>query len=144
MDARDFLALSRQLASATTEAAWRSAVSRAYYATFHVARLLMEDLQFAVPQADRAHAYLWLRLANCGEPGVQQAAYTMNELRGYRNRADYDLGRALRQALAQTQVQQAGRIIQILDALGKPTRGQIRDEMKKYERNVLKEITWPK
>jgi hypothetical protein len=57
---RDFLAIARQLASGSTEAEWRSAISRAYYATFHVARELLEDLSFAVPRADRAHVYLWL------------------------------------------------------------------------------------
>ena len=142
MDERDFLALAKLLASENTEAAWRSAVSRAYYAAFHVARRLMEDLQFAVPKADRAHAYLWLRLPNCGQPTVQQVAYALNDLRGYRNRADYEVGRTFRQALAQVQVQQADQIIRVLDGVDQKTRHQITDEMKNYERTVLKDVTW--
>jgi len=58
MTGRDFLALADQLASGGTEAEWRSAISRAYYAAFHVARELLQDLRFSVPHADRAHAYL--------------------------------------------------------------------------------------
>ena len=56
---RDYLSLARTLAGGMTEAEWRSASSRAYYAAFHVARLLLLDLGFRVPQADRAHGYLY-------------------------------------------------------------------------------------
>jgi hypothetical protein len=55
MNWRDFLSLATRLAAATTEADWRTAVSRAYYAAFHVARRLLTDLNFTVPRADRAH-----------------------------------------------------------------------------------------
>jgi uncharacterized protein (UPF0332 family) len=55
MNGRDFLPLATQLAGGTTEAEWRSAVSRAYYAAFHVARRLLSELGFTVPRADRAH-----------------------------------------------------------------------------------------
>ncbi|MGO9470234.1 MAG: hypothetical protein ACLQVF_39555 [Isosphaeraceae bacterium] len=36
MTGLDFLAVARQLAAVGTEAEWRSAISRAYYAAFHV------------------------------------------------------------------------------------------------------------
>jgi uncharacterized protein (UPF0332 family) len=101
MDAREFHTLAQQLSLAATEAAWRSAVSRAYYAVFHVARQLMEDLGFTVPRADRAYAYLWLRLANCGDPQVQQAGNALDDLQRDRNWADYDLKRPVRQMIAQ-------------------------------------------
>jgi hypothetical protein len=67
MNPRKFLSQARRLARANAEEDWRSAVSRAYYAAFHVARELMEGLGFTVPYADRAHGYLWLRLQNCGD-----------------------------------------------------------------------------
>jgi uncharacterized protein (UPF0332 family) len=142
MDERDFLVLARQLASATTQAAWPSSVSRAYYAAFHVAAHLLEALGFNLPKAERAHAYLWLRLANCSESSVQRAGHALNDLRGYGNRADYDLVRALRQPLAQTQVHEADRIIQLLDALNRQQQDKIRDGIREYERDVLKEVTW--
>jgi hypothetical protein len=55
MTGRDFLAVARRLVAEPTEADWRTAVSRAYYAAFRVARDLLESLSFRVPRADRAH-----------------------------------------------------------------------------------------
>jgi hypothetical protein len=135
--------LARRLASASTEPEWRSAVSRAYYAAFHVARQLLEDLGFRVPYADRAHAYLWLRLHNCGDPQVRLAGGELNGLRGSRNLADYDLRHPFRARIASHRVRAADRIIRLLDAARQePTRTQITDAMKAYERDVLKDITW--
>src|SRR5437870_13362662 len=91
MNGRDFLSVAKDLLTSPTEAAWRTSVSRAYYAAFYVARQLLEDLGFAVPRGERAHAYLWLRLSNCGEPRVQDAGRRLNTVRGQRNRADYDV-----------------------------------------------------
>src|SRR5438445_3393042 len=108
MNGRDFLTLASKLLAETTEAAWRSAVSRAYYAAFHEARQLLRDLGFVVPRADQAHAYLWLRLSNCGDPQVRLAGSDLNRLRRERNRADYDIDQTLGHAHALLQVQ-AGR-----------------------------------
>jgi uncharacterized protein (UPF0332 family) len=143
MNARDFLTLAQDLTGQSTEAAWRTAVSRAYYAAFHVARDLLEGLGFTVPHADPAHGYLWLRLANCGDPNVQQAGNRLNRLRGERNTADYDLTRSVVQATATALAQLAGAVIRVLDtATAGPTRTQITDEMKRYERDVLRTVTW--
>ena len=143
MNARDFLTLAQNLAIAGNEAAWRSAASRAYDAAFHVARELLEGLRFVVPRAERGHAYLWLRLSNCGDAHVQLAGRELNDLRGERNRADYDVTRSFLQAAARGHVRVAQRIIQILDsATVEPTWTAITDAMKVYERDVLKEVTW--
>jgi hypothetical protein len=45
MNWRDFLQLARRLSRGTAEADWRTAVSRAYYAAFHIARRLFADLK---------------------------------------------------------------------------------------------------
>ena len=143
MDEREFLALAQALAVMTSEAAWRSAVSRAYYAAFHVARHLMEGLGFRVPHADRGQGHLWLRLSNCGDARLQQVGVDLNTLRQERNRADYDLHRALRQNVAQARVQTAELVILALGAAAsEPTRSQARDEMIRYERDVLRDVTW--
>jgi uncharacterized protein (UPF0332 family) len=143
MSGREFLSLAMRLASGSTEAEWRSAISRAYYAAFHVARELLEDLGFAVARGDRAHAYLWRRLTNSGSPPVGLAGSELNALRGDRNAADYELHRPVTQGMAVLQSQLAGQIIQALDAASiEPTRTQITDAMKVYERDVLKDVTW--
>jgi len=143
MDARNFLTTADQLAQGATEADWRSAVSRAYYAVFHVARRLFTTCGFTVPRADRAHSYLWLRLCNSGDAVVQRAGADLNALRRLRNHADYDVDRPLPQATALAQAQNARRVLQALDAAAQvPLKTQITDAMKIYERDVLKDVTW--
>ncbi len=143
MNGRDFLSVAKGLIVGQTEAAWRSGVSRAYYAAFHVARQLMEDLGFTVPRADRAHGYLWLRLSNAGDPQVMSAGRELKILRDARNGADYEVNRYLAQATASVQIQAAEQLIQLLDAATvEPTRTTITDAMKIYERDVLKDVTW--
>ncbi len=143
MTGRDFLTVAKQLAAGGTEAEWRSAISRAYYAAFHVARELLEDLRFTVPHADRAHAYLSRRLANCGQARTQQGGAGLNALRGVRTQADYDLHRPVTAQLAALHVQIAEQIAQSLqDALQEPVRSQVTIAMRSYERDVLKEQTW--
>ena len=143
MDFRDFLNLATILVNGGTEADWRSAVSRAYYAAFHVARQLLDELSFVVPRADRAHGYLSLRLANAGLIDVEEAGNRLNALRRERNRADYDSHVFVSQAIARTHVRRAEEIIQALDAAAiEPVRSQITDAMKIYERDVLKDVTW--
>lgn len=66
------MAVAVQLAVGGTEGEWRSAISRAYYAAFDVARELLEDLRFSVPRADRGHIYLSRRLANRGDAPTQR------------------------------------------------------------------------
>ena len=142
MTGRDFLPLAHQLAAGGTEAAWRTAVSRAYYAAFHCARELLDNLGFRVPRADLAHKYLIFRLSNCGDTLIQQAAHDLDILRGLRNQADYDLQRLLRQVIVPSEVQRAERIIQALGAFHEPRRTQINNAIKIYERDVLKNVTW--
>lgn len=143
MNFRDYLALARTLASGATEAEWRSASSRAYYAAFHVARRLLLNLGFRVPQADRAHGHLWLRLSNAGHADTMTAGSRLGLLRRQRNWADYDDRRTITQTEAIQNVQEAKEIIQALDAAAiDPVRTQITDAMKIYERDVLKDVTW--
>jgi uncharacterized protein (UPF0332 family) len=143
MNWRDFLVLATRLAAAATEADWRTAVSRAYYAAFHVARRLLAEMNFTVPRADRAHQYLVFRLSNSGESAVEQAGRDLETLRRLRNRADYDETPALTQPQAAAAAQLAEGIIQVLDAVRQePARTRIRDAMIVYERDVLHDVTW--
>jgi uncharacterized protein (UPF0332 family) len=143
MNWRDFLALAARLAGGAAEADWRTAVSRAYYAVFHVARTLFSLLRLTVPRADRAHQYLVFRLSNCGEPAVEQAGRAMETLRRLRNRADYDEAPAVTQPQASAAVQVAQAVIQALDdARQEPARTRTTNAMIVYERDVLHDVTW--
>ena len=143
MNSRDFLNLADTLLQWPTEAAWRSAVSRAYYAAFHTARELLIQCGFQVPATDSAHTYLAYRLSNCGELQIELAGRKLSSLRHERNRCDYDVIRSRTAYLCSTQVQIARGIIQILDAAqSEPTKTQITSGMKLYERTILKQVTW--
>src|SRR5438105_181282 len=93
MNPEEFLELASEWVDGEREGEWRSAVSRAYYAAFHVASQLLTQAGFAVPDSERAHAYLWRRRANSGHPDVQRAGNDFAFLRSMRNRADYDMNR---------------------------------------------------
>jgi uncharacterized protein (UPF0332 family) len=143
MNPRKFLDQARRLALLTEEEDWRTSVSRAYYAAFHVARELLTGLGFTVPNGEQAHAYLWLRLSNCGDLRTQDAGADLKSLRGRRNRADYDLSRPFRAGEAPVAIQFAETIIRSLDAAAvEPVRSQITNAMKSYEQSVLRVVTW--
>jgi uncharacterized protein (UPF0332 family) len=142
MNFRDFLTLADFLATRNDEAAWRTSISRAYYAAFHVACEFMVSLGFRVPKADRAHGYLWLRLENSGHSELVRAGRTLKDLRSRRNIADYDRRCRVVQQNADLATSDARAIIACLDALRRPELSEITEAIKKYERDVLKEATW--
>ena len=143
MNERDFLKLAVILARGSTEAEWRASLGRAYYAAFHVARGLLEDLGFVVPRADRAHTYLSYRLQNSGDAHVERAGMDLQELRQRRNQADYDLHLPVTRVMAASHVLTAEQIIQRLDAArSEPVRTHITDAIRIYERTALGVVTW--
>jgi uncharacterized protein (UPF0332 family) len=139
----DFLTVAQSLANNKTEAAWRSSVSRAYYAAFHVARDLMRGVGFGVPQSEKAHTHLEQRLSNCGDAIVERAGAKLGSLKSKRTQADYELRLPVARQVALFSCQTAEQIMQILIAADvEPTRSRIRDAMKIYERDVLQAVTW--
>jgi hypothetical protein len=143
MNPRDFLDVADEWAANNREAEWRSAVSRAYYAAFHVACTLLRRCGFAVPEADQSHAFAWLRLSNAGHPDVQQRGADLKTLRSVRNWADYALERPLDQALAHGQVQLALDVVKLLDAVmaSGDLMQKITGAIQVYERDVLHQVT---
>src|SRR4051794_821648 len=118
MSPRDFLDQADELANGMREVDWRTAASRAYYAAFHTARLLLEAAGFVVPRSDQAHQYLYLRLYNSGHPDVEQAGNDLDDLRVIRNKADYDLHVPFLNGPARLAVTTSLNVINLLEALG--------------------------
>jgi len=141
MNGRDFLDTARSWAGRGREADERSAVSRAYYACFHVARDFLAALRFRTPRADRAHNYLYVRLNNCGLRHVEGAAIRLDILRGLRNQADYDLHRPLSSSAAPDSIADAEFVIRTLDALSPQERTHISAAMRQYEQKIG-DVTW--
>src|SRR4029450_10002013 len=116
MNFREFLDVADTLAQGLTEAEWRSAISRAYYAAFHVGRIYLQTLGFVVPRGEQAHGFVWLRLSNSGHVEVRRVGATLSDLRKQRNFADYDDERFLSNKLAGDVAELAAEIIEILDS----------------------------
>ena len=74
-----------------SEAARRSAVSRAYYGAFHLCRRLVVNCGVSLPSGPECHTKLRYCLA-ASEQELQQSASILDWLRVERNKADYDLG----------------------------------------------------
>jgi uncharacterized protein (UPF0332 family) len=91
MDGSEFLSVVLRLLNSNREADLRSAVSRAYYGVFHIARALVEECGVTLPKAAQAHDKLQWCLSQSGHPDAVLAAAKLSSLRADRNEADYDI-----------------------------------------------------
>jgi uncharacterized protein (UPF0332 family) len=146
MNPLEFLDLADEWSVGSREGEWRSSISRAYYAVFHVARSLLSQVGFEVPAASASHQYLYQRLNNCGEPAVQSAATVLNHLRRERNFADYDLDAMVDEVRAIKAVNAAMDVNIALCALASTPAilSQVTQTMRDYERTTLGVVTWRK
>jgi uncharacterized protein (UPF0332 family) len=87
IDWTDVLGLAVGLSANADEASLRSAISRAYYAAFNLARLWLVAKGVNVPKTGAAHAVVWDRL---DQHGLASEAVLGRALRDMRNNADYD------------------------------------------------------
>jgi uncharacterized protein (UPF0332 family) len=143
LNPEEFLELADEWASGSRQGEWRSAASRAYYAVFHVARSILRGAGFTVPDSDRAHGFLWLRLSNAGQPDVIDAAGRLHDLRRWRNEADYDFDRPFPESLGVEAVDLALGAIRLLrDLQNEPAvLARVVGAIRAYERLVGEE-TW--
>ncbi len=91
MEAMLFLDVAKKFLNIPSEAAYRSAVSRAYYALFHEASTFLLKLGFQTARGPQAHGQLPARFNNCGVDEGIQIARSLNDLHRQRIFADYDL-----------------------------------------------------
>src|SRR5688572_2730831 len=91
MNAVDFLKLATELETATDEARLRTAVSRAYYASLHQATALVIRFGVQLPRGVNKHAKIPIPFQNSGDLTAASAGQLLDNLRGERNHADYDV-----------------------------------------------------
>ncbi len=91
MDGRAFLGFARLLVGGTTEANWRSAAGRAYYALLLEGRESLGRWGFAPPPHHQVHAFVRLRFSYAADPDLKVIGDVVDRLGQLRNRADYDL-----------------------------------------------------
>ena len=84
-----YLVLAQRLAKEPDEAARRTAVSRAYYAVFNKARLLLEREGTVINNTGRAHDDVWRTLEAAGR-GRRRLGAEGKRLRELRRKADYE------------------------------------------------------
>lgn len=90
---RQFLRVAKDLASApdADEATRRTAIGRAYYACFNLARLYLVAANRMPPLQRRdVHEYVWQQFSSSLNALELKVGQTGFRLRSYRNRADYD------------------------------------------------------
>lgn len=91
MTGEDFISIATQLLAGNSEAHYRSAVSRAYFGAFHVARDFVRSCGILVSFGPEAHKSVRWCLGNAGSDKLADAARQLESLRLVRNKADYDL-----------------------------------------------------
>ena len=104
----EFIDLARELAERSDEASQRTAISRAYYAAFGVARALLISEGHELADDNSVHAALWQAFHTSTDDRRYYIALDGRWLRANRNRADYDeavvkLPLAARQAVKKAQ-----------------------------------------
>jgi uncharacterized protein (UPF0332 family) len=122
--------------SSVSEPLCRSAVSRAYYGVFHIARSLLNQMGFMFKN-ENEHDRIPQDLMNCGDDDAFEAGRLLGDLRSERNSADYDIEDPQYGKLeyARMQVATALDIKGILSALSRePKREAVRKGIKAYRR----------
>lgn len=72
----------------------RTAVSRAYYGAFHLARALLADMGYRCRTRDNEHLFVQRHFANCRHGIALEIGGLLSNLHESRKEADYDLDKA--------------------------------------------------
>jgi hypothetical protein len=91
MGGRIFLEVARDMAGGKTEAQWRTAVGRAYYALLLEGRDALGRWGFTVPPRQNLHTFVRLRFTFAADPDLRKIGDALDQLFQWRNQADYHL-----------------------------------------------------
>ncbi len=119
MDGRKFLDVAGELVVGRSEAHWRAAAGRAYYAVLLEGRDCLHRWGFTPPPRDQVHAFVRLRFTYAPDPDLRQIGIALDYLSQLRNRADYEMSSAsfATDRRAHRALTDATRAISILDAI---------------------------
>lgn len=135
---RDFLTLAKSLtAMAPTDAAQRSAISRAYYAAQNFARHVLRSFgQSKVADTMKSHGLVWRFLEQSGDTDFRKVAQKLADLEADRVGADYHLDKAqFEKTTKATQcINRAQAIIADLDVNDAQREGKIQTALSNYEK----------
>jgi hypothetical protein len=120
MDGRAFLQSARDLLTRPSEANWRTAAGRAYYALLHEGRVALDRWGFPLPPRDNIHSFVRLRFTFPAHQDLRHVGDALDELTRLRNQADYHLagpGRFASGVRATQAVVRAQAAIDLLDQI---------------------------
>ena len=139
MDPREFHRLASHLVGGSSPAEFRTAIGRAYYATYNVAVEILEDMGFRISRGPAGHGEVQHRLSNSDDTEVMRVGSQLTDLHSRRIQADNRLDRTDVENIktARALVEQARRMIQALDGCrSDPRRAQIVAAIQDWERKV--------
>jgi uncharacterized protein (UPF0332 family) len=114
MKAFDYLLLAEWLlTNRKSPDGFRTSVSRGYYAALHTALELLGASGVTVPKAQNKHEAVPDLLSYSGDNDIADVGQKLDNLRGHRNRADYDFSdrTAETEAFAQLRLNEAKDIV---------------------------------
>jgi hypothetical protein len=88
---RDYLVIAKELQRGPTEAHWRAAVGRAYYALFLEARDALQRWGLSLPQQKQVHFVTRMRFTYAVDPDAVEIGLALENLGTLRNQTDYEL-----------------------------------------------------
>ena len=92
MTGNDFIAVAGKIAATYSDpASCRTAISRAYYGAFHLAKTFLAEIAFEPPRNANTHVFIQHRLAGSGQPEAVKVASLLGDLHEDRLHADYNL-----------------------------------------------------
>ena len=140
MNGREFIDFSAKVAATYSDAAaCRSAISRAYYGEFHVAKSFLDRLGSRPFKNANAHVFVQHRLMSCGHDDAIVAGRLLQNLFSNRLRADYDLSlRAVESvARARAAVEVARRVQGLIEECQQDNEAErIKSGIADYERRI--------
>jgi uncharacterized protein (UPF0332 family) len=130
------LALSR----ASGAADFRSSISRAYYAVYHLARQVLNDrMQFYCRAGGNEHQWVHRHYANCTNADAREAGRVIQNMHDARKNADYDLSdaRVETEAAARLSLERAEQIKHLLAACTNDANlAAVKAEMTRYRKSA--------
>lgn len=141
MDPREFLQLATALVGRTGAAELRTAISRAYYATYNVSVELLKTMAIPISAGPAGHGQVATYLHNSGDPEMQKVGSQFADLHSKRIRADYRMNRrdVENPKTAQALIAQANMMMQTVDTCrSEPKFSQIRSAIESYQRQITR------
>lgn len=86
----DFLTLAEELSARPEEYCLRTAIGRAYYYAYHLARQRVLDNRFTIAPGGDSHKQVWEKFGNSPEPACKKLHSWGMKLKDKRQRADYE------------------------------------------------------